>query len=307
MIPDYQTLMLPVLKACAVNEVTTSAVIDGLALSFQLTEEEKEELLPSGKQTTFSNRVHWAKGYLKQAGLLKYTKRGSFIITEKGEKVLSNNPERIDNKFLKKFESFQEFRTRKGAIPENEGIDKVKDAIENHSTPDELLRSSHSAITDALASELLSRIREAKPVLFEYLVVELLLAMGYGGASDTPGKVLGKSGDDGVDGVIDQDALGIEQIYIQAKRYAEGNNIGAGAIRDFCGALDMKKTQKGIFFTTSAFSSSAEETAKAMGKKIVLIDGQRLVRLMIRYNIGCEDEQVLHLKKINEDFFDLYN
>lgn len=189
----------------------------------------------------------------------------------------------------------------------NEEIEKSTDVIENNSTPDELLRSSHTAITNTLASELLSRIREAKPVLFEYLVVELLLAMGYGGASGAPGKLLGKSGDDGVDGVIDQDALGVDQIYVQAKRYAEGNNVGAGAIRDFCGALDMKKTQKGIFFTTSAFSSSAEETVKAMGKKIVLIDGQKLARLMIRYNIGCEDEQVLHLKKIDEEFFETFN
>lgn len=307
MIPDYQTLMLPVLQSCEHGEVVTSEVIDRLAKQFHLTQEEQEQLLPSGKQTTFSNRVHWAKGYLKQAGLLKYTKRGYFIITDEGRKVLSQQPSRIDNKFLEQFEEFQEFRTRKGTMSGHDDMEKNSDVIENDSTPDELLRSSHTAITNALASELLSRIREAKPALFEYLVVELLLAMGYGGASDSPGKLLGKSGDDGVDGVIDQDALGVDQIYVQAKRYAEGNNVGAGAIRDFCGALDMKKTQKGIFFTTSAFSPSAEETVKAMGKKIVLIDGQKLARLMIRYNIACEDEQVLHLKKINEDFFDLYN
>ncbi|MCF1715378.1 restriction endonuclease [Flavihumibacter sp. RY-1] len=307
MIPDYQKLMLPVLKSCANEEVSTSAVIDSLAILLKLTEEERDELLPSGKQTTFANRVNWAKGYLKQAGLLKYTKRGSFIITEEGQKVLAKNPERIDNKFLEQFEAFQVFRRRKSPMLGNEGIEKNTDIIQNQSTPDELLRSSHAAINDALASELLSRIRNAKPILFEYLVVELLLAMGYGGASEVPGKLLGKSGDDGVDGVIDQDALGVDQIYVQAKRYAEGNNVGASSIRDFCGALDMKKTQKGIFFTTSAFSSSAEETAKAMGKKIVLIDGQKLARLMIRYNIGCEDEEVLHLKKIDEDFFETYS
>lgn len=305
MIPDYQTLMLPVLESCANGEVTTSEVIDDLVLKFNLTEEEREDLLPSGKQTTFSNRVHWAKGYLKQAGLVKYTKRGSFIITDEGKKVLSQKPPKIDNKFLEKFEGFQEFRNRKGTMSGNTGNDAPANVIENNATPDELLRSSHATITDALASELLGRVREAEPILFEYLVVELLLAMGYGGASDQPGKMLGKTGDDGVDGVIDQDALGVDQIYVQAKRYAEGNNIGSGAIRDFCGALDMKKTQKGIFFTTSAFSPSAIETAKAMGKKIVLIDGKRLARLMIRYNIGCEDEQVLHLKKIDEEFFEL--
>ena len=304
MIPDYQTLMLPVLKSCSDGEVTTTEVIKNLADDFKLTEEEREDLLPSGKQTTFSNRVHWAKGYLKQAGLLKYTKRGSYIITEEGVNALSQNPDRIDNKFLGQFESFKEFRSRKGTIPDESNTNNSSDANDHGSTPDELLRSSHAAITESIASELLSRIREAKPILFEHLVVELLLAMGYGGASDNPGKILGKTGDDGVDGVIDQDALGVDQIYVQAKRYAEGNNIGAGAIRDFCGALDMKKTQKGIFFTTSAFSPSAKETAKAMGKKIVLIDGQRLAKLMIRYNIGCEDQQVLHIKKIDEEYFE---
>jgi restriction system protein len=305
MIPDYQTLMLPVLRSCAHGEVDNSKIIETLAKEFNLTDDEKMDLLPSGKQTTFSNRFSWAKGYLKQAGLLKYTTRGRFVITEEGKKALSQNPERIDNNFLEQFEVFQEFRHRKGELAENSKAEKETNISTTNATPDELLRSSHEAIIDALASELLSRVREAKPVLFERLVVELLLAMGYGGASDTPGRLLGKSGDDGVDGVIDQDALGVNQIYIQAKRYAEGNNIGSGAIRDFCGALDMKKTPTGLFFTTSAFSPQALDTAKAMGKKIIMVDGQRLARLMIRYNIGCEDEQILHLKKINEDFFDL--
>lgn len=305
MIPDYQTLMLPVLKSCANGVVTNADVINDLAVEFQLTDEEREDMLPSGKQTTFSNRVHWAKGYLKQAGLLKYTKRGSFIITEEGQKVLSQNTEQINNKFLEQYETFQEFRSRNNEASEGSNTADVTSAIENSSTPDEMLRSSHADITNALASDLLSRVRESEPILFELLVVKLLLAMGYGGTSDQAGRLLGKTGDDGVDGVIDQDALGVDQIYVQAKRYKEGNNIGSGAIRDFCGALDMKKTQKGIFFTTSKFSSSAEESVKAMGKKIVLIDGMRLARLMIRYNIGCEDEQVLHLKKIDEEFFDL--
>lgn len=306
MIPDYQTLMLPVLESSANGEISTSKVVEKLADQFSLSDEEREELLPSGKQTTFSNRVHWAKGYLKQAGLVRYTKRGSFIITDEGKEVLAKSPKRIDSKFLEQFDAFQEFKSRKGTLSGNSESSDKDSVIENSSTPDELLRSSHEAITETLASELLSRIREAKPILFEHLVVKLLLAMGYGGASDKPGRLLGKSGDDGVDGVIDQDALGVDQIYVQAKRYAEGNNVGSGAIRDFSGALDMKKTQKGIFFTTSTFSPSAYETAKAMGKKIVLIDGQKLSRLMIKYNIGCEEEQVLYLKKIDEEFFETF-
>ncbi|KYG79504.1 restriction endonuclease [Roseivirga seohaensis] len=306
MIPDYQTLMLPVLKSSANGEISTSEVIDDLAEEYSLTQEEREELLPSGRQTTFSNRVHWAKGYLKQANLVQYTKRGYFTITEDGRRVLANAPQKIDNKFLEQFEAFQEFKSRRGTRTDNSNEIEKSNVIEASSTPDELLRSSHQTITDTLADELLSRIREAKPILFEHVVVQLLLAMGYGGASDNPGRLLGKSGDDGVDGVIDQDALGVDQIYVQAKRYGEGNSVGSGAIRDFSGALDMKKTQKGIFFTTSTFSTSAHNTAKAMGKKIVLIDGQRLSRLLIKYNIGCEDEQILHIKKIDEEFFDTF-
>jgi len=304
MIPDYQTLMLPVLKSCVQGEVVTSDVIDALAIDFQLTEDEKEQMLPSGKQTTFSNRIHWAKGYLKQADLLKYTTRGHFIITEEGKKVLSGNIERIDNKFLEQFESFQEFRSRKGTKSGNSPTEKELEVSNENSTPDELLRSSHKAINDALAADILGRVREATPLFFEKLIIELLLTMGYGGTSETAGKAIGKSGDDGVDGVIDQDPLGVDQIYVQAKRYAEGNNIGAGAIRDFFGALNLKKAQKGIFFTTSSFSQPSIETARDLGMRIVLIDGLKLARLMLRYNIGCRDEEILHLKKVDEEFFE---
>ncbi|MES9971741.1 MAG: winged helix-turn-helix domain-containing protein, partial [Candidatus Thiodiazotropha sp.] len=257
MIPDYQTLMLPVLESCANGEVVTSDVVDALAIKFSLTEEEKEQLLPSGKQTTFSNRVHWAKGYLKQAGLVRYTKRGHLIITDEGKKVLATRPEKIDNKFLEQFEAFQEFRSRKGTQSGNSEADKESILSSEFATPDELLRSAHKAIDDALAGEVLDKVREATPEFFEELIVDLLLAMGYGGTSENAGRAIGKSGDDGVDGVIDQDPLGVDQIYVQAKRYAEGNNIGSGAIRDFFGALNLKKAQKGIFFTSSSFSSSA--------------------------------------------------
>jgi restriction system protein len=171
-------------------------------------------------------------------------------------------------------------------------------------TPDETLRKAHSAIEAALSAELLDRVREAPPAFFERLIVELLVAMGYGGTSEEAGRALGQSGDDGVDGVIDQDPRGVDQIYVQAKRYSEGNNIGPAAIRDFFGALSLKKAHKGIFVTTSTFSSSAVQTARDLGSRIVVIDGSQLAKLMIRYNIGCRDEEVLHLKKIDEDFFE---
>lgn len=304
MIPDYQTLMLPVLESCKQGEVVTSDVINTLADKFQLTPEEREQLLPSGKQSTFSNRVHWAKGYLKQAGLLRYPARSHFAITEDGKKVLAGKPKKIDNKFLEQFEAFQEFRSRKGTQSGGATSEKESFLSSEAATPDELLRSAHKAIDDALAGDILDRIREASPQFFEQLIVDLLLAMGYGGTSENAGRAIGKSGDDGVDGVIDQDPLGVDQIYVQAKRYAEGNNIGAGAMRDFFGALNLKKAQKGIFFTSSSFSSSAIQTANDLGSRIVLIDGTRLAKLMMRYNIGCRDEEILHLKKIDETFFE---
>ncbi len=282
----------------------TSDVIEALAEKFQLTQEERQQLLPSGKQSTFSNRVHWAKGYLKQAGLLKYPARSHFIITDEGKKVLAGKPKKIDSKFLEQFEAFQEFRSRKGTQSGKESSD-IENVLSNDTaTPDELLRSAHKAIDDALAAEILDRIREASPQFFEELIVDLLLAMGYGGTSENAGKAIGKSGDGGIDGVIDQDPLGVDQIYVQAKRYAEGNKIGAGAIRDFFGALNLKKAQKGIFFTSSSFSSSAIQTANDLGSRIVLINGIHLAKLMMRYNIGCRDEEILHLKKIDEAFFE---
>lgn len=303
MIPDYQTLMLPVLREAADGEVSTRDVIETLAAQYDLSDEEREQLLPSGKQRTFDNRVNWAKGYLKQAGLVRYTKRGFYIVTDEGKKVLAQNPDRIDNAFLKQFDSFLEFQNRKGP-QQNESLDEPAGDDQSDATPDEVLRAAHRKINVSLASDLLDRVREASPQFFEHLIVNLLLAMGYGGTSEDAARALGQSGDNGVDGVVDQDPLGVDQIYVQAKRYAEGNNIGAGDIRDFFGALNLKKAQKGLFFTTSDFSPSARQTAKDLGMRIVLIDGQHLAKLMIQYNVGCRDEETLHLKKVDEEFFE---
>lgn len=301
MIPDYQTLMRPVLECAAAGEVRIGDVVEQLGREFGLTLDEENELLPSGKQTRFANRVHWAKSYLKQAGLVKETRRAHFIITDRGKDALQNST-KIDNDYLARFDEFQNFKARSKDVGAAES--PAEPIAGNDATPDEILRTAHRQINEALAAELLDRVRQAPPAFFENLIVELLLAMGYGGTSEDAGRALGKSGDDGIDGVIDQDALGLDQIYLQAKRYADGNNIGAGAIRDFFGALSLKKAHKGIFVTTSAFSPSAIQTAHDLGSRIVLIDGIQLARLMTRYNIGCRDEQILHIKKIDEDFFD---
>jgi restriction system protein len=310
MIPDYQSLMRPVLACAAVSETRIGDAVEQLAAKLGLTPDERAQLLPSGKQTMFANRVHWAKTYLVKAGLAEGTRRGYYRITPRGQAALADTTAKINNAYLDQFKEFQDFKAK---VNEADGAAAAISPAQASApfsapagteTPDEALRKAHSAITGALAADLLDRVRKATPAFFERLIVELLLAMGYGGTSEEAGRALGQSGDDGVDGVIDQDPLGVDQIFVQAKRYAEGNNIGAGAIRDFYGALSLKKAHKGIFVTTSAFSQPAVDTARGLGSRIVLIDGLQLSRLMIRYNVGCRDEDVLHLKKVDEDFFE---
>jgi len=303
-IPDYQSLMLPVLTASTNGEVRIGAVVDQLAGQLSLTPEERAELLPPGKQTIFSNRVHWAKTYLGKAALIESTRRGHFKITLRGQQVLDSRPARIDNAFLNQFDEFQQF-TEKSVQGAAEGEHPAVPTFESQrATPDEAMRVAHRQIEEALAQELLDRIQAAPPDFFERLIVNLLLKMGFGGSAADAGRALGRSGDDGVDGVIDQDALGLDRIYIQAKRYANGNNIGPGAIRDFFGSLDRHKATKGLFVTTSTFSSAAKETSEFLSKRIVLIDGEQLTKLMIRHSVGCRVEDTLDIKKIDEDFFD---
>ncbi|SAL05145.1 Mrr restriction system protein [Caballeronia arationis] len=304
-IPDFQTLMLPVLRTAEAGEVKISDVVELLANEFQLTEEERSELLPSGKQTTFANRVHWAKSYLGKAALVDLTKRAHFCISNRGRKVLVNAPERIDIHFLEQFPEFVLFRdaSRRNDRP-GDGPAAVEVVETTGMTPDEVIRKAHGQLEDELGQDLLSRVIAAPAEFFERLVVQLLIAMGYGGTAANAGRALGKSGDGGVDGVIDQDALGLDRIYVQAKRYADGNNVGSGAIRDFFGSLDRFKAAKGLFVTTSAFSPSARQTAELLSKRIVLVDGRQLARLMIRYNVGCRVEETVRLKKVDEEFFE---
>jgi restriction system protein len=303
-IPDYQSLMLPVLQAATGGEARIGEVVTALAEQLALTPEERAELLPSGKQTLFANRVHWAKTYLVKSGLLEGTRRGHFQITARGREVLASNPDRIDNRFLNQFVEFRQFTEKAGQEPEVIAAPVPLPSDAQTATPDEVMRVAHRQIESALAQELLDRIRAAPPEFFERLLVNLLLAMGYGGSSADAGRAIGRSGDDGVDGVIDQDALGLDRVYIQAKRYAVGSNVGPGAIRDFFGSLDRHKATKGLFVTTSTFSPAARETAEFLSKRIVLVDSDQLTRLMIRHDVGLRVEETLHIKKIDEDFFE---
>ncbi|WP_305371175.1 restriction endonuclease [Photobacterium leiognathi] len=300
MLPSYQELMKPVLEAAKNEEVKLSNVVDLLAEQFNLSEDERTKLLPSGRQAAFTNRVGWAKTYLTKAGLLDSTRRGHFVITDLGKEAL-NSGEEVNNQYLKRFDDFNAFTKQKNGDSDQDKETMVSD---NDATPDEVLGVAYKQINDTLASDILSRTRKVSPAFFEQLLIDLLLAMGYGGSDEGMAHTLGKSGDNGVDGVINQDPLGVDQLYIQAKRYAEGNNISAGDIRDFFGALSLKKAQKGIFITTSEFTPSAIQTAKDLGMRIVLINGKQLAHLMLRYNIGCREEQVISIKQIDEEFFD---
>lgn len=298
-IPDFQSLMLPVLKEAAAGEVRISDVVAVLGSKLALTEEELSALLPSGKQTTFANRVNWAKSYLGKAGLIKLTKRAYFEISERGRAVLANPPQTINIKFLESFPEFKAFRE----AAESPTTPHAEPTNFKELTPDEVIRSASDELQQSLSAELLGKILGSPPDFFERLVVQLLIAMGYGGSAIEAGKALGKSGDGGVDGVIDQDALGLDRIYVQAKRYTD-SKVSSGEIRDFFGSLDRFKANKGLFVTTSTFSPAAKETADLLSKRIVLIDGLLLTRLMIRFDIGCRVEEVISIKKLDEDFFD---
>lgn len=303
MIPDFQTLLRPVLASCKSGERRIGDVIDEMSDLFTLSDEEREELLPSGQQTRMANRVHWARGYLKQAGLVVPTRRGHFQITDKGRVVLAEGPERITMKYLEKFPEFLDFQSRSkrpNAASEEEILSKPN-ALE--ATPDETLASAHAELHRALSSELLDTLRTGTPKFFEKTVVKLLIAMGYGGA-DGRGAVLGGAGDNGVDGVIDKDPLGVDQVYVQAKRYGTGNNVGSGEIRDFFGALSLKDVSRGIFVTTSLFSPAARETAEKLGARIVLIDGPKLADLMIRYGVGCRVKETFTVSELDDEFFE---
>jgi restriction system protein len=305
MIPDYQTLMRPTLRLAAGGEIHGREAVKLLGEELGLTPDELAQTIPSGQETLLYNRFHWAKSYLKQAGLVRAPRRGYFEITERGREVLADQSINLNTSFLSKFPEFLEFKTRRRPSVEG-GQEPVETepGLDETTTPDEQLLEAYTRINDALAAELIDKMRSASPAFFEEIIVQLFVAMGYGGSSEEAGRALGQSGDNGVDGVIDQDVLGVDQVYLQAKRYREGNNVSAGDIRDFYGALSLKRAQKGVFVTTSNFTESARETARGLGTRIVLINGSELARLAVRYNIGCRIESSLQLKKLDEEFFE---
>lgn len=302
-IPDYQSLMLPILQLVSDKEEHKYRdLIETLAIEFKVTDDERKELLASGNQAIFDNRVGWAKTYLKKAGLLDSPKRATFVITQLGLETLKKNPGRIDAKYLRQFPAFIEFQnaSRNDTDTEEETISSSEP---NNQTPEESLDKAYQRIRKSLASELLTKVVELSPSFFERLVVELLVKMGYGGSIKDAGKAMGKSGDEGIDGTIKEDKLGLDIIYIQAKRWKPGNVVGRPELQKFVGALAGQGAKKGIFITTSNFTREAIEYTPRNETKIVLIDGEQLAQLMIDYNLGCTLQQTYELKKIDGDYF----
>jgi len=295
--------MLPLLKLVSdKKEYKYRELIENLALEFKLTDEERKELLASGNQSVFDNRVGWAKTYLKKAGLIDSPRRATFIITELGLQVLGKNPERIDAKYLRQFPAFLEF-----IHPDKNEVESEETGLSQETlsrTPEENLDKAYQQLRKSLASELLNKVIDLPPAFFERLVIDLLVKMGYGGSIKDAGKAIGKSGDEGIDGTIKEDKLGLDIIYVQAKRWKPGNVVGRPEIHKFVGALAGQGAKKGIFITTSSFTKDAVDYTPKNETKIVLIDGERLAQHMIDYNIGCSVQQVYELKRIDSDYFD---
>jgi restriction system protein len=302
MIPDYQSLMLPLLQFTSDRqEHKYRDIIEKLAIEFKITDEERKELLASGNQAIFDNRVGWAKTYLKKAGLLDSPKRATFVITELGLQILNKKPDRIDAKYLRQFPAFLEFIH--ASRNENESEEETVSYEPTEKTPEENLDRAYQRIRKSLAAELLNNVIELSPTFFERLVVELLVKMGYGGSIKDAGKAIGKSGDEGIDGTIKEDKLGLDIIYIQAKRWKSDNVVGRPELHKFVGALAGQGAKKGIFITTSNFTKEASDYTPKNETKIVLIDGVQLAQLMIDYNLGCTTQQIYELKKIDTDYF----
>jgi len=267
---------------------------------FRLTPDQRKELLPSGQQEVFDNRVGWARTYLTKAGLLEKTRRSHYAISERGRQVLAQSPDRIDVKFLKQFEEFRQFQALKGTRSGSRSM--TSEAVTDEEvTPEESLESAYGRLRDALAGEVLQQVKASSPSLFEKLVVELLLKMGYGGSRQDAGRAVGRSGDEGIDGIIKEDRLGLDIIYIQAKRWEAG--VGRPEVQKFAGALQGQRAKKGIMITTSSFSNEAREYISKIDNKIVLIDGAQLADLMIDHNLGVSPTASYEVKKIDTDYF----
>ena len=293
-IPDYQSVMLPLLELAGDGEThRIREAVAILAKKFDLTDEEQRELIPSGRGSKFHNNVTWARTYMKKAGLLADPKRGAFRITEKGRSILAENPAKIDARFLRRFREFNDFI---GGPPSPD-----KPGLPPDPTPEDALQSAYQKLRNGLAADLLEQVRRSSPAFFERLVVDVLVRMGYGGSRKEAGEAIGRAGDEGIDGIIKEDRLGLDIIYIQAKRWE--NTVGRPEVQRFAGALQGKRARKGVFITTSSFSREAIDYAANIDTKVILIAGVQLAELMIDHGVGVATEATYELKRIDADYF----
>ena len=309
-VPDYETLMLPLLEYVSGGVRRARDAADFLGGKFSLTEEERNQLIPSGRTRLLNNRVHWAGTYLVQAGVLRRPQRGHLEITDRGQRILAERPARIDNVYLSRFPEFIEFKRRTRSTNENGLVEDspklVADLITSTGTPEERIEAAYAEMNGALRQELLTRIVAADATFFEHLVIDLMLAMGYGGSHADTARHLGMAGDGGIDGVIDGDPLGLDAVYLQAKKYAPGNSaVGRPELQAFVGSLVGRAAHKGVFITTSAFAQTARQYVASVPHKIVLIDGDQLTTFMIRYGVGVRTSRTVDLKRVDLDYFGL--
>jgi restriction system protein len=302
-VPDYQTVMLPLLRqtAEAKRPVGVRDLQPTLAAEFNLTPEELAERLPSGRQGVFHNRLHWAKFYMQRAGLLETTKRGLFQITDRGRALLSTSPAKIDNAVLARYPEFNAFLKRVRPEPEADNA-PLKATVARELTPEDLIDAGRRGLDAKLKAEVLDRVKQMDPGDFEELIITLLIRMGYGQGRDELAQALGGSGDGGVDGVINQDPLGLDRVYIQAKRYRD-TPVGPDTINSFVGALNIKRANKGLFVTASTFSKQALAHVASSTIHVVTIDGERLAELMVRHGVGVVVRDTVEIKAIDEGFF----
>lgn len=301
-IPDYQSLMLPVLRLAAEGPVRVPKAADILAVQLALTEAEKEEMLPSGRQRLLHNRLHWAKFYMSKAGLLDSPARGVFVASASGKDLLATRPTSITIERLKSYPSFAEFYT--GAVASSLPQAATPQALPSGSaTPEEQIDAAYSVLHSALKADLLERVLVQSPAFFEGVIVDLLVSMGYGGSHASAALRLGRTGDGGVDGVIDEDRLGLDRIYVQAKRYGTTSSVGRPEVQGFVGSLVGLGATKGVFVTTSTFSIPAIDYVRHLPQRVILIDGTRLTELMVEHGVGVRVSRSVVIKRVDEEFF----
>ena len=305
-IPDYQTLMLPVLRAAAEGEKKVADVADQVADQIGLSSEERVAMLPSGRQRILHNRLHWSKFYLTKAGLISSPSRGRFLATEEGRKLLATNPERINVPLLMKLPLFKDWYVNQGEVaPEAaEAIFDPKSAKTASITPEEQIETAYQSVQSALRTDLLERIGQNSPSFFEQLIVDVLIAMDYGGSrKSAAAQLTGQTGDGGIDGIINEDRLGLDRIYVQAKRYAKDHAVGRPEVQAFVGSLVGRGATKGVFVTTSTFSQQARDYVIHLTQRVILVDGESLADLMIEHGVGVRKTRAIEFKRLDEDFF----